>query len=66
MADQRKCIEDVHRHLADLSRRWEVIEAEADERLERDPTHNLDEPGQKTLRDRRLQRKGQYNGVEEG
>ena len=56
MADQSKCIEDVRRHLADLSRRWEAIETEADERIERDPTHNLEEQGQKTLRARRLQR----------
>ncbi|KAJ5569142.1 hypothetical protein N7450_011628 [Penicillium hetheringtonii] len=56
MADQRKSIEDIRRHLADLSRRWEAIETEADERIERDPTHNLEEQGQKTLRARRLQR----------
>ncbi|KAJ5240718.1 uncharacterized protein N7469_002309 [Penicillium citrinum] len=56
MADQRKCIEDVRRHLEGLSHRWKAIETGVDEGLECDPTHKPDEPGQKTLRARRLQR----------
>lgn len=45
LTDQNKRIEDFHRDLADLLRRLEAVEVEADERTKSDLTHA---PEQKT------------------